>query len=287
MKMRWVSSYVAASLCSMALAQHPIDVSAAGRKVAASQGGAVVTVRLVKKTTAAYEGQSSTRDSNGEMPGVVINPNGLTVTSLMAGDPNSMFGDGAGEGMSSRSEITEAKLILANGDEIPAKVVLRDKDLDLMFLRPITKPAKPMQAIDLRHSAQPSLLDPMIVLTRLGKVVNRTLGAKLLYVQAVVQKPRKRYVVSSESVGEDFGSPVLSLDGRVVGLLVVKMAKMSADSMEGPQGYSENMAAIVVTAADLLKTAVQAPEDATKPAMRKSVKGTLAPQRVRATKNMK
>jgi hypothetical protein len=69
------------------------------------------------------------------------------------------------------------------------------------------------------------------------------------------------------------------MDGKIVGLLVVKMAKMTAESMDSPQGYSENMAAIVVTAADLLKTAVQAPEDATGRPVRKRTRGGLPPSR--------
>lgn len=274
-----------ASLCTVAAAQVPGGISMAGRKVAEASGPAVVTVHLVKKTTMAFEGQSSTRDSQSEIPGVVISPEGLTVTSLAAGDSSSMFGGPAGEGASARSDITEAKLIVANGDEIDAKVVLRDKDLDLLFLRPIKKLARPMKWVDLRKSTRVGLLDPVVLLTRLGKVVNRTLGAKLLYVQGVVEKPRKRYVISNDFLGGDFGSPVMALDGRIVGLLVVKVARLNTDTVDSPRSLSEGMASVVVTAADLLKTAAQAPADTAKAPGRSPVRRPTPPSSRQMKKN--
>jgi hypothetical protein len=241
--------------------QVPSPVSVAGRNLAEKYGPAIVIVQLVKKTTMSYEGQSQTRDSQSEIPGVVISPDGLTVTSLAAGDPSAAYAGMGDEGMSTRSDITEAKLLVSGGqEEVPAKVVLRDKDLDLLFLRPITKPKKPMRALDLHNASSVQLLDPVVLLTRLPKTVNRTLGAKLFYVQGVVQKPRKRYVISSDYMSGDFGSPVLALDGRVVGLLVVKLAMQNSDYTDSPRSYNEGVQPVVVTAADLLKDAVQVPK---------------------------
>src|SRR2546422_4160959 len=45
-----------------------------------------------------------------------------------------------------------------DGTEIPAEIVLRDRDLDLAFIRPKTKPANPMPAVDLRSEEHTSEL---------------------------------------------------------------------------------------------------------------------------------
>ncbi len=248
----------AACLASV-FAQGVPSRAAQGRKVAGKVGPAVVTIRMVKKNTSAYEGQSSMRETKAEVTAVVIDAAGLAVTSLTSADPSGMYGSIAGDGMSSRSEITDARYLLSDGEEVPAAVVLRDKDLDLLFFRPLKKPAAPMSFVDLKNSAPVDLFDPVILFTRMGKVVNRTLGAKIVEIQGVVLKPRVRYIVGAEDV-TDLGCPVMSLDGKTVGLLVVRVARMGTDAMDSMRGMSEGMAPVILTAKDLLKAALQAPE---------------------------
>ena len=48
------------------------------------------------------------------------------------------------------------KILLDDGTEVPAEIVLRDKDLDLAFIRPKAKPASPMTSVDLTKSGPPS-----------------------------------------------------------------------------------------------------------------------------------
>ena len=76
-------------------------------------------------------------------------PSGLTVVSLFTTDPTSpsrkMMGMDLEEmGFKIETEIKRADILAADGNEIPAEVVLRDKDLDLAFLRPKQKPEKPL-----------------------------------------------------------------------------------------------------------------------------------------------
>ena len=78
------------------------------------------------------------------------------------------------------TEPTDVKIRLSNGRELPAKIVLRDEDLDLAFLRPTTKPETPLVALDLTDAAKPALLDQVLVLSRLGRVGGWTAGAALL-----------------------------------------------------------------------------------------------------------
>ena len=39
------------------------------------------------------------------------------------------------------TEVNDIKILLEDGAEVPAEIVLRDKDLDLAFIRPKAKPA--------------------------------------------------------------------------------------------------------------------------------------------------
>ena len=71
------------------------------------------------------------------------------------------------------SELSDVKIVLDDGTEVPAEVVLRDKDNDLAFIRPKTKPAAPMAALDLANSGKADILDQVISLTRLGSAAGR------------------------------------------------------------------------------------------------------------------
>src|SRR6185369_12543088 len=74
-------------------------------------------------------------------------------------------------------EVTDVKMILDDGTEAPAEIVLRDRDLDLAFIRPKSKPASPMTAVDLSKTGSAQLLDEIIVLDRLNKAASRAYSA--------------------------------------------------------------------------------------------------------------
>ena len=101
-------------------------------------------------------------DESVETVGTVIDPSGLTVLSLGALNPGAMMnkmmgGGGSGqERMEFGSEPSDVKLRLPDGKELPARIVLRDEDLDLAFLRPTTKPDKPLVAINLADEGRPA-----------------------------------------------------------------------------------------------------------------------------------
>ena len=71
-----------------------------------------------------------------------------------------------GQRVSVTTEPAELRYRLADGKEVPVRVVLRDKDLDLAFLRPVDKPATPLAAID-SAPARPQPIDAVVVLQRL------------------------------------------------------------------------------------------------------------------------
>ena len=94
----------------------------------------------------------------------------------------------------------------------------------------------------------------MVLLSRLGKVADYSLYAAVEPVHAVVTKPRTFYVAGMYS---SFGGPAFALDGKPVGILVLRSVKSdSARSMFS--GYDDMMAGIVLPSSTVLKIAEQA-----------------------------
>ena len=108
-----------------------------------------------------------------EATGTVIGPDGLTVLALSSTDPMSMMQDMMGgmfgDDLDMASQVSDAKILEQDGTELAAEIVLRDKDLDLAFVRPVEKPAEAMPCVNLEDAAAPEIFDEVVVLDRLGK----------------------------------------------------------------------------------------------------------------------
>jgi len=240
-----------------------------GRAILERHQKAVVTVQLVVKQKLSMGGMGAQEDeSKSEATGFVIAPDGLTVLALSATDPTSLIENmmsGMGE-MASRlkvdSDIADVKILLDDGTEIPAKVVLRDKDLDLAYVRPLEAPRAPLPAIDLGGAAEPAILEPVITLNRLGKVAGRTCAVSVERIQAIIRKPRTFYVPGKDPTHSGAGSPVFTADGKVVGMIAVRTIKTEGRGGLGAMfggGMAQGMIGVVVPAEDILEGAQQAP----------------------------
>ena len=84
------------------------------------------------------------------------------------------------------------------------------------------------------------------------------------------------------------GAPVFTLDGEVVGILVLRTIRASSSGMMGMMGMmgggGDNAVMIVMPAGDVLEVAAQAPEHAPEPAPGESEE-TAAPERMPARRN--
>jgi S1-C subfamily serine protease len=246
------------------------DGRPAARDVVRKWQSAIVNVRIVLKMRMSMGGREmQASDDPVDTVGTVIDPSGLTVLSLGALNPGAMMSRIMGSGNNSgsgepaveiTSEPTDVKIRLADGQELPARIVLRDEDLDLAFLRPTRKPEKPLVAIDLNQSAKPALLDQVLVLTRLGRVGGWTAGASLHDVGAIIEKPRTFYVLAGST--SSMGTPAFLTNGKVVGLLTLRQIEAGRASMASMVAGSEGfgMLPVILPAADVLEIAKQAPE---------------------------
>jgi S1-C subfamily serine protease len=244
------------------------DDRAAGREIVKKWQNAIVTVRVVLKMRVSVGGREmQSMDESVETVGTVIDPSGLTVLSLGALNPGAMMnkmmgGGGSGqERMEFGSEPSDVKLRLPDGKELPARIVLRDEDLDLAFLRPTVKPDKPLVAINLADEGRPAMLDPVVVLTRLGRVGGWVPAASLQTIGAIIERPRTFFVIESGSA-EGMGTPAFTTSGKVVGLLTMRSIQSGRPGMFAMVGGSGalGLLPVILPAADVREIAQQAPE---------------------------
>ena len=249
--------------CATAFLASADELADKGRAVLEKSKASVVTVRIVIKMQMSMPNfPSREEEMKTESTGTIIDPSGLTVMSLNETDPSGMFEDmmGSREGFEVKSSIGDLKILQDDGTEIAAQVVLRDRDLDLAFIRPTEAPKSPLPAVDLTKAVTPGLLDPIVTITRLGRVASREHAVSIERVSAIVSRPRTFYVMGKDPTQTSLGSPALTIDGDAIGLCVMRSIKRGGDSgMSMFGGSDDNMLAIVVPAADILEVAKQAP----------------------------
>jgi len=237
-------------------------IADSARALAERHAEAVVAVQLVLKEQMTMFGRNSQEQENkGEITGTMIDPSGLTVASLTSLDPTSIVTDamtaGMGMGMDLKmeSQVASARILLPDGKELEAQVVLRDPDLDLVFIRPKEKPATPLAYVDLSDTYAPVLMDEVITVSRLGNLGHRSPSVSACRIEAVVEKPRLFYVPEQElSAALTLGCPVFSaVEGKTVGVRLVRKGKTDALSAR------DFVMAIILPASDILEASKQAP----------------------------
>jgi S1-C subfamily serine protease len=230
---------------------------------------AIVNVRVTLKLRMSMGGREmNSSDESVDTVGTVVDPSGLTVLSLGALNPgammNRLMGGASQRGSQDRpvlnSEPTEVKIRTSDARELPAKIVLRDEDLDLAFLLPTVKPEKPLVAINLSDAARPALLDEVVVLSRLGRVGGWTPAASLHNISAIIERPRTFFVAESDGAGTAMGTPAFLTNGKIVGLLTLRSIDPGRMGMMSMMGGVEGMGLlpVILPAADVLEIAKQA-----------------------------
>lgn len=234
---------------------HADRTAEAGRFVLEKYQDAVIKVKLVIRFKLLMNGsEMKNNESKIEATGTVLHPSGLTLISLNKTDPGRLADNNlrknntAGRKMELESELTDVLLILPDGKEIPAKVVLRDRDLDLAFVEPLESPAKPLAAIDLDDIGSADVLDEIFSVGRLDKIATRVPAVLSDRIVAVMQKPRTFYIPLQS---RDMGTPVFTENGSWLG--VVLLRSVTAGNI------NPNAMVVILPAADIIEVARQVP----------------------------
>lgn len=212
-------------------------------------GGSVVTLRLVLKNAGGGGDQAQM-----EAQGVVIDPSGTVATTNTAIDPYSLLSGMMGGDGASATSVASIRMRLASGEELPARVVLRDKDRNLAIVRPLKQPAKPLVAVNFKGSATSRLGDAVYIVGRLGKAGSRQSQATVQRVVGVVDKPRRMYVLDPNAYMY-LGNVVFNEGGQPLGLLSIRVKG-------GIRSFSpsDTFLAMVIPTADVWEVALQAPD---------------------------
>lgn len=188
-----------------------------------------------------------------EAEGVVVDASGLVATTNTAIDPMSMRGDSEGEG-GGVTNVTGAKILLPSGGEVPARLVLRDKDRNLAFLRPLRPlnlPALPF--VSAKGIAAQG--DPVTLLGRLGKAGGRLPSVENARLLAVLKRPRTLYVLPIAYLSR-LGEVAFNESGQLIGLVSLRVLPSRRASFNQTDQYI----AAIVPAADVWAVARQAPQ---------------------------
>lgn len=220
-----------------------------GRKVFERYKQAVVTVRVVIGVS--YGGRET--ENEQEANAAVIAPDGLAVLALSAIDPMQLAEGYNMPANEMTTRIVSMHVILADGAEKPADVVLRDKELDLAFIRLTEKPAEPLPFVSMETPGQPNVLDEVVCIMQYGRVARRAHAVFMDRIEAVVEKPRLFYILGDHRARQVVCSPVFTLDGGFVGMGVMRLMTGASDSSP------DNMMVIVVPAEQINAMLEQTP----------------------------
>ena len=244
----------------------------AGRDLVKRYADSIVGVEMVV-TLKLTQGDRALppRENKVDINGTVLDASGLTVTSLAAFDPRVQFealrasmGAAGARLEISETDYKEVKLRLANNAEVPARVVLKDGDLDLAFIAPDPESPAAKQAFNalkLEDAAQGAVLNSYFVVSRAPKSLQRTPVVRPTLVVGIVEKPRLMFLVSDQQLG----CPVFDAAGKVLGISVQNLSS----------GRSSGL--IVLPAADVAEIAKQAAVEAAKPPAPKPAAEETAP----------
>lgn len=228
------------------------EIAETGRKMIEKWRDAVIQVKMVIEVNE-YE-------SKNEALATVIDPNGLAVMSLSAIDPGSMRASGTTPGWTSK--LKDLKMILPDGDEIPAQVVLRDPDLDLAFIKPQDPLSKPATFLDLQDNIKPEIMTPFIILSRLGESAGREIFVPVSRVQGIIKKPRTLYIPDMNGMMSGLAAPALAFNGKVMGIILLRVSQSEsgmANEMYGGMG-NMNIMPVILPALEIIETAKKIPK---------------------------
>lgn len=252
---------------------------ATARKTQQTYGNAVVSVCAVQKTKikglppgASISGLDN-EEQKVQCSATVIDPSGLALTSLTNLNAQRAMPSKLRVGeltLEVECKVQEVKYRLSDGTELPARIVLKDEDLDLAFLapqKPLDEPTRSKLAVIPLTDSTPrvEVLDPTIMLSRADANLNFAPILEVGRIKAVLSQPRTCYIGDK---GEP-GTPVFDRQGSLLGIVCVCMKNESSEgtgtgssTMMSPLGLTTRP--VILPAAEIARFVPQAKEEAKK-----------------------
>lgn len=215
--------------------------AASGQALLKRYADSIVSIELVVTMRISVNDKAMPpRENKVDVNGTIISPTGLTISALSIIDPRGALEAAraaqAGNGQKveiGETEFKDVKLRLANGTEVPSAVVLKDPDLNLIFIAPLPSDATPPRTfpfVSLDKEAPATLLGNYFFVSRASKNLQRTPIVHTAYMVGIVEKPRRMFLLNDQGVGIpvfDAGGLPLGMstqyldNGRPIGLVVL------------------------------------------------------------------
>lgn len=198
----------------------------------------VTGVAQIRLSAAARPGLTMPeREDKVRADGTLVDDKGLVAVSLSAIDPSRLV-DGREANspagpikVEASATLKELEIILGDGTEIPATMVFKDTDLDLAFVRPKADAPEAkgvtFDPIDLAAAGSSQVADYTVSVIRLEDLFNNDPAMMPGQVSAVIERPRPFYLGTNVVRG----CPMFTLDGKVLGIGVVRMSKTQGQGM--------------------------------------------------------
>lgn len=198
------------------------------RKLLGEHADCVTWVSVTVRVELSAGGRSMPpQEQKLEALGTIIADDGLTVLSLNKVDPTAnILSRIRSPGASVNVNYTEVMILMQDGTEVPAKLLLKDSDLDLAFVLPIEERKNEFKDImfsrvpkQASEDELPVVLDEVVSIGKLRKTLYRQSTLRRGSVNAVIEKPRTYFVIENTSPG----TPVFNSMGNWLGVVVYKM----------------------------------------------------------------
>jgi len=273
MIVRNAAVFLTATLFASAAMAQDKEVVDTARNLHRTSENAVVSVSATLKITTEGAGPSlqigGGNEKHMEVTATIVDGSGLAVASLAGLDPVSMMSnvkvdvDGERRSVKLSGQLSDIRMRLADGTEVPCRLVLKDEELDLAFIAP----AQALdQAVKAKLSCVPvadaskglELLDSIVEIGRLGKEMNYQSTVRIGRVVAKISTPRTFYLGA-----ELVGCPVFDAAGKLAGIVAVHRKQDSAGGANG--NVSIGGTPVIIPVADIADLIAQAKEEAAKP----------------------
>ncbi|GMU84403.1 MAG: hypothetical protein AMXMBFR47_42730 [Planctomycetota bacterium] len=213
------------------------------------RGPACVTIKYVLKVKGAQGEFEDERESSG----VMIEADGLVLTA------NSQLGGGPFVRAGVSAVPTNIKVLIGDDTQgIDARVVARDTELDLSWLKLKDIGDRKFVFVDLSKAAAGRLGERLYTFMRLGKFFDRALTIRETRIGGTTKKPRSLYIPSPAVGG--LGLPMFNAAGEIVAFTVMQLP--DAEELEAATSMTAYTGGngILLPAAEVAKATARAKE---------------------------
>jgi hypothetical protein len=208
----------------------------AGRLVARRYADAVIAVKgsVFMNFTIGLQSLPPT-ERKFEIGATMIGASGLSVTSLSAVDPRAIFESMRAQMRTGpepielgKTEYKNLRFRLSNGSEIPAKILWKDAERDIVLLAPSGDAAakRTFVFVDLNQAAiSASLLGDYYQLSRNSDEFQNVLMVRPSTIIGMIERPRRLFLVSTDVFPDTLGCPVFDKEGGVLGICLRNVEK--------------------------------------------------------------